>query len=333
MLNKKFPPNTAGSRIITAFPHVKIGEKIKDVEKMLIKKAKTFDTIDYVYIVDEDNLLHGVISIKEILGSPTKDVNVEEVMKKKLIVAYPLTRQERMVYLAISHNIKAIPVVDKRRRLLGIVPHNTILQIFNEEVREDIFKFGGIFHKVGKEFATIKSPASVMIKARLPWLIIGVLGGTITASIVSSFEHVLSTLLTLAAFAPVLAYLSDAVGTQSETLTVRSIALDPKLSLKSYFIREIIVAFFLASACGLLISAVALIGWQNSILGLIVGLALFLSILTAVLISTSLPFLFKKLNLDPAIASGPFATMLSDVATMTIYFSVAYLFLAYFSLL
>jgi len=333
MRNRRLPLNTAGSKIVTAFPRAKIGEKIKEIERMLVDKAVTFDTLDYVYIVDDENVLTGVISIKEILGISQKDVLVEKVMKKDLVVARPLTPQERIVYLALSHNIKAIPVVDKRRRLLGIVPYDTILQIFNEEVREDVFKFGGIFHKVGKEFTTVKSPASVMIKTRLPWLLIGVLGGTIAAFIIGSFEHAISTLLALAAFAPVLTYLSDAVGTQSETLAVRSIALDPKLSLKSYFIRELLVAFSLAFACGPLIAFVAMIGWQNSLLRLIVGFSMFLSILVAVFISTSLPFLFTKLSLDPAIASGPFATMISDVATVTLYFTVASLFLTHFGLL
>ncbi len=331
MLKGRYPPNTAGSRIVTAFPRVKIGEKIKDVEKMLLDKADTFDTIDYLYVVDDNSVLKGVISIKELHAS-NKDANVEETMKKKFVVARPLTHQERIVYLALSNKIKAIPVVDRENHLLGIVPYDTILQIFNEEVREDVFKFGGIFHKVGEEYTTVKSSAMTMIRTRLPWLIIGVLGGTITASIISSFEHVLNTLLALAAFAPVLAYLSDAVGTQSETLTVRSIALDPKLSLKSYFLRESAVALSLALACGLLLSVIALVGWQNSILGLIVGLSMFLSIISAVFISTGFPFLFKKVNLDPAIASGPFATMISDLATVTIYFSIASLLLAFFGL-
>jgi magnesium transporter len=139
--------------------------------------------------------------------------------------------------------------------------------------------------------------------------------------------------LALAAFAPVLAYLSDAVGTQSETLTVRSIALDPKLSLKTYFVREFAVALSLALACGLLLSMIAFVGWKNSTLGLIVGLSMFLSIISAVLISTGFPFLFKRINLDPAIASGPFATMISDVATVTIYFTMASLLLAFFGLM
>ena len=321
-----------GDRIVTAFPRVKLGERIVDVEKILQEKSDVFDTIDYLYIVDDADVLKGVISIKE-LHKAAKNATVEEVMKTKLVVAYPRTHQERIVYLALSNGIKAIPVIDGERKLLGIVPYDKILQIFNQEVREDIFKFGGIFHKVGKEYTTIKSSALTMVKTRLPWLIIGVLGGTITASIISSFEHVLNTLLALAAFAPVLAYLSDAVGTQSETITVRSIALDPKLALKSYFVREFAVALSLALACGLLLSIIAFVGWQNSTLGLIVGLSLFLSIISAVLISTGFPFLFKKANLDPAIASGPFATMVSDVATVTIYFTVASILLAFFGLM
>jgi magnesium transporter len=251
-------------------------------------------------------------------------------MKTKLVYAHPSTDQERMVYLALSHGIKAIPVVDRQKHLLGIVPYDAILQIFNEEVREDTFKFGGIFHRVGKEYSTIDASASTMVRLRVPWLIAGVLGGTVTAYIISGFENVLSTLLALAAFAPVLAYMSDAVGTQSETLAVRSIAIDPHVSLKRYFMREFSVAAALAFVCGGLLSVVALIGWQDPILGLIVGVSMFLSIICAVLISTGFPFLFTKINLDPAIASGPFATMISDAVTITIYFTVATLLLINF---
>ncbi len=332
MPKRKFPPKSAGSRLVSAFPRAKIGNTIGSIEQILADKAKDFETIDYVYVIDEDNVLKGVISIKEIHSSK-KDAEIEDVMAKKLVVAHPLTDQERLVYLALSNGIKSIPVVDKQKRLLGIVPFNTILTIFNEEVREDIFKFGGIFHKIGKEYTTIKASASTMIKTRLPWLLIGVLGGTFTASIITNFENVLSALLALAAFAPVLTYLSDAVGTQSETLTVRSIALDPKLSLKSYFLREFAVAIILALVCGGLLSTVALFGWQDPVLGLIVGTSMFLSILVAVFISTGFPFIFKKVNLDPAVASGPFATMISDVATMTIYFATASLLLLQFGLI
>jgi magnesium transporter len=332
MSDKKYPPKTAGSRAITAFPKAKGGDTIRNVENMLTEKAKDFETIDYVYVVDENEVLLGVASIKEIHSS-TKDANIEDLMTRKLVSVHLLTHQERIVYLALSHGIKAVPVVDKQNHLLGIVPYDVILKVFNEEVNEDIFRFGGLFHKVGKDYGTTKASILAMIKTRTPWLIIGVLGGIATASIISSFEVVLSTLLSLAAFAPVLAYLSDAVGTQSETLVVRSLAIDPQLALKSYFLRELGVACALALVCGGLLSVAALIGWQDPILGLIVGLSMFLNIVAAVLISTGFPFIFMKLHVDPAIASGPFATMISDVTTITIYFAVATGLLIYFGLL
>ncbi|XHH10232.1 MAG: magnesium transporter [Candidatus Bathyarchaeia archaeon] len=315
--------------MITAFPKVDIGTQIAAIERMLEQNAAGFKTIDYIYVVKDIDCLVGVASIKEI-HTAKKDVVIDEVMQTKLVYVHPSTDQERMVYLALSNGIKAIPVLDRQKRLLGIVPYDVILQIFNEEVREDTFKFGGIFHRVGKEYSTIEASVYTMVRLRIPWLIIGVIGGTVTASIISGFEHVLSTLLALAAFAPVLAYMSDAVGTQSETLAVRSIAIDPQLSLKRYILRELSVAAALALVCGGLLSAVALVGWQDPILGLIVGLSMFLSILCAVLISTGFPFIFKKINLDPAIASGPFATMISDVVTVTIYFTVATLLLLNF---
>ncbi len=330
---QEFPPNTAANKMISSIPSVRVGETIRDIEKMLSKKASMFDTIDYIYVVDEENVLHGVITIKKILSTLKKDTKVEDVMEKNLVVVHPLTNQERVVYLALSHGIKAIPVVDRDKHFLGIIPYDTILQIFNQEVREDVLKFGGIFHKVGKEFTTIRSPAWVMIKSRLFWLIIGVLGGAIAASVVSSFESVLSRFLMLAAFIPVLVYMSDAVGTQSETLIIRSIALDPKLSVKTYLLREFKIASVLALICGILISIVAMIGWRMPLLGLIVGFSMFLSILAAVFISTFLPLIFKKINWDPAVATGPFATMISDIVTLVIYFGVAMLILVYFGLI
>ena len=332
MVDKKYPPGTAGSRTITAFPRAKVGDTVSNIENMLTEKARDFETIDYVYVVDENEVLLGVASIREIHSS-AKDAHIEDLMKRKLVSVHLLTHQERIVYLALSNGIKAVPVVDKQNHLLGIVPHDVILRVFNEEVSEDIFKFGGIFHKPAKEHGETKASTFTMIKRRTPWIIVGVLGGIVTASVISKFEIVLSTLLALAAFAPVLAYMSDAVGTQSETLVVRSLAVDPRLAVKSYFLRELGVACALASVCGGLLSIAALVGWQDPILGLIVGVSMFLSILAAVLISTGFPFIFMKLKIDPAVASGPFATMISDITTITIYFAVATGLLIYLGLL
>ncbi|MCS7123105.1 MAG: magnesium transporter [Candidatus Aenigmarchaeota archaeon] len=331
-MKKKFPPKTAGSQMITAVPTVKIGVTVNDLRRIILKNTKIFDTIDYIYVVDKNNVLSGVISIKELL-SASENIKVEKLMKKNIVYVYPYTPQERVVYLALSNGIKAVPVVDKEKHFLGIVPYDTILRIFNEEVGEDIFRFGGImFHRDEKGISMITTSTLTMVKSRLPWLILGVIGGIVAASIVSIFENTLATLLALAAFIPSMVYLTDAAGTQSEALIIRAMALNPKISIKTYLIREFKVAFFLALICGLILSLISGIGWKNLLLGSIVGVSMFLGMWAGILISTLLPIFFKKINIDPAAASGPFATLLSDITTLTIYFVVALVFLNYFKL-
>ncbi len=325
-------PDAAISKITTKIPFVYIGETIGTVERLLSQEANKFDTIDYVYVINKNRVLKGVISIKKIFCSHPS-VKVQEIMDKKLIVAHADTNQRKVVYLALTNGIKAIPIVDDEKRILGIVPFDNILKIFNHEFQKEIFSSGGISARVGDEYTTIKSTAGVMIKSRLPWLILGVFGGTVAASVISGFEEVLSHVLALASFIPVLVYMSDAVGTQSEALIIRSIALEPKLPIRSYVLREFKIAAALALICGALISLVAAFGWTNYYLGIVVGFSMFFSIIVAVLISTLLPLGFRRLNSDPAIATGPFATMISDIATLAIYFTVAISFLDYFGVI
>ncbi|MFH0860251.1 MAG: magnesium transporter [Candidatus Altiarchaeota archaeon] len=315
--------DTAERSVVTDVPSIQLGSTLKDAESLLMRGAKYYSTVDYVYVLNKSGVLVGVMSVREILGAADKSVKVDDVMVKNPVVAHLHTHQETLVYRALKHGIKSMPIVDRSGVFIGVVPFNTILQIFNEELHGEILKLGGVYHKVGKEFATINSKTATMIRHRMPWLVVGVLGGAVTATIVGSFEDVLSRLITLAAFTPVLAYLSDAVGTQSETLAVRSIALDPKLSVRAYFARELSVALVLALTCGILLAAVAEIGWADPVLSVIVGISMFLSIIAAVMISTTLPFILRKFNVDPAYASGPFATMISDIATVTIYFLTA----------
>lgn len=125
MRNSEFPEGTAGNRMITAFPRVKTRATVRSIEEMLVKRANAFDTMYYVYIVDEDNVLQGVISVKELLTITNKDVKVEDVVKRELVVVDSVTDQEEVVYRALSHNIKSIPVVNRENHLLGIVPYDT----------------------------------------------------------------------------------------------------------------------------------------------------------------------------------------------------------------
>jgi len=312
-------------------PVVVLGTTIFDVQNMFAQKAHTFSNINYVYVVDEDNILKGVISIKSILSCNIQSY-VDDLMECDVITVNPDTDPERVVYMALSNGIKNMPVVDEEKHFLGIISYDNIMKIFNHELESDIFTFGGIFHRIGDEYTSIKSSVLQMVKSRLPWLIIGILGGTVAASVISTFENLLSRLLVLAAFIPVMVYMSDAAGTQSEALIIRGIALDPNLSIRSYFIRELKVAAAISLASGVFVFLISLIGWGNPILSSIIGLSMFLSIIAAVSIATLSPLLFQKIRLDPAVATGPLATIFSDIITLAIYFSVALFFFDIFNL-
>lgn len=322
---------TAQDNMITTIPRALPGDTIGHIKSVLSAEACQLGNIDYIYVVNEEGILKGVLSIKEILSYLPDDVILGEVMKQQLVVANPSMDQERVVYLALSNGIKSVPVVDDNGIFMGVVPYDNILRIFNHEVQSDVFNFGGIFHKMGEEYTTITSSTGVMIRSRLPWLIVGVLGGTMAAGLIGNFEKLLSDYIVLAFFIPVMVYMSDAAGTQSEALLIRGMALDPKLSMKSYFLREVKVATVIGLVSGSLSGLTSLIGWTQPILSLVVGFSMFVSIIASVAIATIAPLLFKKLDFDPAVATGPLATIVSDIATLTIYFTSAMVLIGIFT--
>lgn len=300
-------------------------ETVGNVKNMLVNCAKDLEVVDYIYIIDNTGILKGVVSIRELLQSDA-DIQIDKMIKRKPITVNYFTDQERIIYLVLDHELKAIPVVNNENHLVGVVPYRAIINIFHNEFREDILKSGGIHHHI-KEIEDITTPAKRLIKARLPSLIIGLFGGLLAAYVVRGFEDILSSYLTLAAFIPVIVYLSDAVGTQSQTLIVRMIALEPNFSFRNYMSREIMIGSILGITLGVILFIVVFIGWLSITIGVIIGISIFFSMLFQAFVSTSLSILLTKFRIDPAISSGPLTTIMSDITTLVIYFSIATLFL------
>lgn len=322
-IGAEYPRGTAGYNLETQIPVYSAEYSLEKVESLLIRNSSKYASMDYIYLQDQEEILQGVISIKNLLKFQDKTVKAREKMVKDLVKVDPNTDQERVVYLALSNGLKSIPVVDEDEKLLGVVLYDTILQIFNQEVQKDVFNFGGIFHRVGDEYTSINSSAAHMIRSRLPWLIIGVIGGTLAASLIAQFEELLASFIALASFIPVMVYMSDAAGAQTEALIIRSMALDPHLIFRKYLSREIMVAMVLAAVSGAFAALLAFFTRQNLTLGIIIFLALFLSIIASITINTFAPLILKKLNYDPALATGPLATIFSDISTLAIYLAVA----------
>lgn len=314
---------------VSRIPVAEITDTISEIEKNILKKIKELDTINYIYVVDKEQKLKGVISIKEIFRQP-KEIIVSEIMDKKLVRARLRTNQERIALLAIKYNLKAIPVVDKTEKFLGIVSSDTMLDILNKEATEDILHLAGVHRTDNVAIDVIKDPSKTIILARLPWLLVGLAGGILAAKILGFFEATLETQIIFAFFIPVMLYMSNAVAIQSQTMFIRSLTLDPKLEAKTYFSKEIKIGGFIALVCALLLTLISFIWQKSPFIGVILGLSMFIATTWAVVLSIFIPWLLQRFKKDPAVGSGPFGTVLNDVSTLIIYFSVVSLMIKIF---
>lgn len=298
-------------------------QKISEVKDRLFENMKDFDTIDYLYILTKNSKLKGVLSIHELFKAPS-DSLVRKHFIAQVIKAHPDTDPERIVQLALNNNIKAVPIVDKENTFIGVVASDNIIDILNKESQEDFMHIEGILPGdtyLQKEVSVFKN-----FVLRTPWIIVGLFGGLFAAKIIGSFESVLEKELMLASFIPLVAYIANAVGSQTQTLYIRILAMGQKISMLRYTVKQIVISILIGMACWAVIALVSLIIWKSFLLGIIVGFSVFCSVLVATVFALIIPFLLTKLKKDPAIGSGPFTTIVQDMVSVLIYFFIATIF-------
>jgi magnesium transporter len=321
--NHEITASSASRIMTTKIPTINLTSSVREVEMLLEKQMKDFETINYVYVVDgRDRKLRGVLSIKDIFRQP-KEKLVKDIMKTELVTVRPHTHQERVAYLALKNNVKAIPVVDKDDNLLGVVSNEAITSIVHSEATEDFMKIAGIHRsKVGIDnifdLSVFRS-----FEHRFPWLFIGLLGGVFMAKIISGFEDTLEKNIILASFIPLIVYMADAVGTQMEAFIIRDLAVMPNFNFLSYFLKHLKVVFLIAILSSLALFALNLILYGNMMVGVVLGIALFVAILSSFFTGLVIPYSLGKFKFDPANASGPIATIIQDTLSVVIYFAVA----------
>ncbi|MBU1130854.1 magnesium transporter [Patescibacteria group bacterium] len=326
---KKYPPETAGRLMIGNVPTVSPDDTISKIEELLLKRVKEFETINYIYVVLKNGKLAGVISIKDILRQP-KSAKVSQVMIKDLIVAHPYTDQEHVANLALQNNIKAVPVADKDNIFLGVVPSDTILKVVYQEASEDILGLAGMTNfKMARRGLddTMKLSIFTLLKHRLPWLIIGLFGGLLTAKIIGLFEYTLEKNIILASFIPLIVYMGGATLAQTQAFLIRDMALNPALKFGKYFLKQLLVIFFIAIFASVIMFGFGLLIYKNLFIIQIIASALFAAIISSIFTGLAVPYFFNKLKMDPANASGPIATIIQDLLGVTLYFLIASLFI------
>lgn len=301
-------------------------DTIGDIRRTL-RKAKELETINYIYVLDSDQRLVGILSIKDIFHH-SEQRKVGDICKKtSLVTIHPEADQERAAYLALKNNIKAIPVVDAGHHFLGVLPSDAILHILSIEAHEDaLHRIGmhhyGVHHEQRLD-SIVQIPVLRSLKHRIPWLGIGLFGGLLIAQIVGFFERTLEQNLLLAGYIPLVMYMSGAVGMQTATFVVRDLALQQKLPIRKYFRRQFLVTLSMAIFFGGALFVLALFLHQRIDVALVLSLSLFAAVASSILSGFFLPFFFAKRGIDPANATGPIGTIAQDVLGTVIYFGIA----------
>ena len=291
-----------------------------------IQSSEKAEMVFYLYVTDEASHLTGVVSLRDLVTAPAS-AELKGLMERDVVHVTPDTDQEEVAKLVSKYNLLAIPVVEKDRTLLGIVTVDDVVDVIREEATEDFLQMAGI----GKDREILMKSTFDNVKLRLPWLFASWIGGTIAAYVIGAFEPFLQSVIALAAFIPVIIGMGGNVGTQSSTIIVRGFATG-RLQLSkigSVIWKEIRVGLILGIFYGILLGAVAMLKFIDAPpeLGLVVGLAICVSMIIATSIGTLVPIVLRKLDVDPAIASGPFVTTAIDVFGILAYFLIAISFI------
>lgn len=286
----------------------------------LISKQK-WEDIYYIYIVTTDHKLIGLVPLTHILMS-AKTKTMEDLMIKPLIALTPEIDQEKVVIEAIRLDIEQVPVIDHEGKFLGAVVADKIIDVLHSEHLEDFLRSSGIRGKGSHILELAKGRLLHSVKARMPWLFVGLAIGLGLSLVSSRFEGSLQKNIALAYFIPVIAYVADSVGTQSETIFIRA-ATVLKLNLITYLLKE----FFIGSIIGIILGIVGGIGGSliahSVLIGEVVGISLFAAITVSAVLACITPICFTALKKDPALGSGPLTTAIQDLISISIYFLVA----------
>ncbi|RCW69754.1 magnesium transporter [Saliterribacillus persicus] len=318
-----YEEKTAGSIMTTEFVVIQETMTVKEAMRHLRKEAPEAETIYYLYVIDVDKKLVGVISLRDLIIAEG-DFLILDVMSERVVSVPVGEDQEDIARMMRDYDFLALPVVDFQNHLLGIITVDDIMDVMEEEANDDYSKLAGI-SELEKEGETAFSSA----KKRLPWLVILLFLGMFTASIIGRFEETLDKVALLAVFIPLIAGMAGNTGTQALAVAVRNISTGDsgKRSNFSIIKQEAKTGLITGTICGILITLIIAFWYEDIYLGILVGLSIMATLIVATTAGAFVPLIMHRLKIDPAVASGPFITTLNDIISILIYFGLATAFM------
>ena len=281
--------------------------------------GNVYDSADDVAVLDGDRLA-GLVPIEQLLAAP-EDRPLGAIMDPDPPVVGPETDQERAAWTMIDRGESSLAVIDAAGRFLGLIAPQRMLAVLLAAHDEDLARLGGYLAGTSRARQAAEEPVLQRLWHRLPWLLVGLAGAMAAALIVGAFEDELQAKLVLAFFVPGVVYMADAVGTQTETLLIRGLSVG--IAMRTVVRRELITGLILGVAVGAAFLLFAWLTWGDGRAAASVALALFASCSIATFVAMVLPWAFQRLGQDPAFGSGPLATVIQDLLSIAIYFTIA----------
>lgn len=328
-----YKEDEAGGLMNPRFARVRPDMHVEEAIRYLRQQAQSVETTRYVYVLKNDQTLIGVVSLRSIFRS-SGDVVIRDIAKQNVITANENMNQDELAALFSKSALNAVPVVDDEGHMKGIITVDDIVQVVEEEATKDIHRLGG---SEELESPYLQTSLFEMVRKRAGWLIVLFLGEMLTASAMTHFEGEISKAVVLALFIPLIISSGGNTGSQASTLVVRAIALR-EVRLRDWWrilLRELVVGTVL----GLILGSIGLVRiffWPDApavygehfrLIGMTVAASLVGIVLWGSVSGSMLPFILKRLKLDPATASAPFVATLVDVSGLIIYFTTASFFL------
>jgi magnesium transporter len=315
----KYDDDTAGGIMVTDFITFQQDITAKEAIEQIQTEYHDVEMPFYLYVVDEYGKLVGVSSLRQLVVVPA-ETPLKQFMTTDVFSVGTDIDQEEVAKIVARYDILAVPVIDETNRLVGIVTVDDVIDIFRREATEDMLKMAG----VGEEYVETQTVMR-STKTRLPWLLASCMGGIFAFFVIGHFEESLNRYAYLAAFIPVIMGMGGNIGTQSSTIVVRGLATG-RINTRDFWgiiTKECTIGLILGLFYALLIGSVAQLSYSLISLALAVGLAVICSMSVAALVGSCVPLLMARLNIDPAVATGPFVTTAVDIISVYFYFMIA----------
>ena len=318
----KYDDDTAGGLMAKELIKVNENWTVTRCVKEMRTQASEVTRVHSVYVVDNDDILLGRLSLKDLLVANPK-TKIKSIFKKNVDYVYDTDSAESVASTMQKYDLGAIPVVNKKKKLLGRITIDDIVDLIKEEAEEDYQLAAGILQDVDVDDSIFE-----LTKARLPWLIVGLIGGIGAAFVMVGFDEILENYEELFYFTPLIAAMAGNVGVQSSAIIVQGLANDDiRGSINNRLFKETLLSILNGVILAILLFLFIYFWKGDTDIALALSVALVAVVIVAGIIGTFIPLFLNKRGIDPAIATGPFITTSNDIFGILIYFMVAKLIL------